>query len=134
MWLSYNNYKQAQKFRYTHNKEMNKTFLSKANSRYESRELYYDSTEFTKDHALWSATHEVHAIQNTLTYLPHSLMTNNKKISLYCIYSPCTECAKAIKSKGITHVIYCEKVNHNSIAFLGNCGITCKQWEGPTMD
>ena len=75
-------------------------------------------------HHLWSIENELHGEMNAI------LSAGRNGISLigstmYSIYSPCINCAKAIVSSGITIVYYkiVYKRDEKGINFLKKCGI-----------
>lgn len=85
-----------------------------------------------KDHDLpnirpYKYPYMIHAEMNAIASSRQDL----RNATLYTTHSPCGECAKAIITAGIKHVIYATAYvndNFNFVKdFLASCGITCTQ-------
>jgi dCMP deaminase len=54
--------------------------------------------------------------------------------TLYCTFSPCRDCAKAIITAGIKNVVFKNSYNNDDylfvIKFLNSCGVTTKHVPG----
>jgi len=95
-------------------------------STYETIDHYVQSQDFRTAHHDWSTEHELHGEQNCIfTAAKSSIPTEG--CTMYTVYSPCVNCAKAIKMAGITKVYYriLYVRDQRGLSFLKKCNIDC---------
>ena len=83
---------------------------------------------FRTEHKRWSIEHELHAEQNCILWAAREGIATKDAI-LYCIYSPCINCAKVIHMAGIKEVYY-QKIyesDKTGMCYLTENNILCKQ-------
>lgn len=83
---------------------------------------------FYKRHHEWSNHNELHGEMNAILFAGKNGISL-KDATIYTIYSPCINCAKAILTAGIKRVVYktLYKRSTAGIDFLKNCGITIEK-------
>lgn len=90
-------------------------------------ELVSSEYFYTKHHE-WSIIHEMHGEMNAILFAgKHGIPLTGA--TLYTLYSPCIQCAKAILTSGITTVYFKHvyKRNTSGIDFLNTNNITIQQ-------
>ncbi len=66
---------------------------------------WVESDTFYREHHTWSNENELHGEMNAILFAGKNNISVSGS-SLYSLYSPCIQCAKAILTSGITHVYY----------------------------
>lgn len=89
---------------------------------------FFKSQEFRIAHKTWSIEHELHAEQNCVLWAAREGIST-KGSHLYCIFSPCINCAKVIHMAGITEVYYKNiyESDKSGIVYLSENGILCNK-------
>lgn len=69
-----------------------------------------DKEQFSRLHKQFAETYEVHAEQNAIYNLLKSgtIVHNFRELAITVTVEPCEQCAKALISLGISHIIYAE--------------------------
>ena len=76
--------------------------LANTNDSWENFKLNKD---FLNQHHDWATINEIHGEHNAILFAcKHGIVTD--KTVMYSLYSPCTQCSKAIIQSGITKVYY----------------------------
>jgi dCMP deaminase len=87
---------------------------------------YWKHTPTPSEHHEWSKNNELHAEMNAILFAGKNGVSINNA-TIYTIYSPCINCAKAILTSGISQVVYRVKYNDEGIRFLQyrNVNVRC---------
>lgn len=77
----------------------------KKNNPYDTLKELIQSDFFSEKHHQWSTINEIHGEMNAILFAgKHGIVLTGS--TLYTLYSPCIQCAKAILISGITTVYY----------------------------
>lgn len=98
------------------------------NNPYPTLEELRESDYFYTEHHTWSTINEIHGEMNAILFAGKNGISLQES-TLYTLYSPCIQCAKAILTSGIKRVYYKHtyKRNTDGIAFLHKNQITIQQ-------
>jgi dCMP deaminase len=95
---------------------------------FETFDEFLKSQEFRVAHKSWSIEHELHAEQNCVLWAAREGIST-KGAHLYCIFSPCINCAKVIHMAGITEVYYKNiyESDKSGLVYLSENKILCNK-------
>lgn len=89
------------------------------NNPFSTMEDLIKSDFFYREHHVWSTIREIHGEMNAILFAGKNGISLQDS-TLYTLYSPCIQCAKAILTAGIKNIYYkyIYKRNTDGIAFL----------------
>lgn len=104
-------------------KKVKKSYLINAKGPKSSWKKYLKSEKFISAHETWSYDHETHAEFNAV--FNKSPAADIKNAVMYCLYSPCADCARIIRKSGICKVYFDILVDRRAIDYLAEYEIQC---------
>jgi deoxycytidylate deaminase len=104
-------------------KKVKKSYLLHAKGPKSSWKKYIKSEKFISAHETWSYDHETHAEFNAV--FNRSPGADIKDATMYCLYSPCVDCARIIRKSGICKIYFDVLVDRRAIDYLAQYEIQC---------